>query len=202
MDAKFVLVLVAVTQAVSVLQVAWSSPMIHDLTQDRAECTQQLLGIATCLPYVGGNSKAPTIECCSGLKKVLSQSLKCLCILVKDRDDPNLGLKINSTLALGLPSACHAPVNISKCIDLLELSPSSSDAQMFAGFEKSLEGGNSTHITSTGAGAMGISSSSPGATTADEKSHGTKNAQPWLFSLITVALGVVTWDFLLLSLSS
>ena len=87
-----------------------------DLAQDRAECADQLVGLATCLPYVGGEAKTPTIDCCTGLKQVLDKSKKCLCILIKDRDDPKLGLKINATLAVRLPSTCHSPANLTECI--------------------------------------------------------------------------------------
>ncbi|XP_065861751.1 non-specific lipid transfer protein GPI-anchored 6-like isoform X2 [Euphorbia lathyris] len=104
--------------------------------QDRAECADKLLGLATCIPYVGtaGKAKAPTMDCCSGLKQVLEKSMKCICILIKDRDDPNLGFKVNATLAATLPSACKAPANITQCIDLLHLPPTSPDAKVFAGF--------------------------------------------------------------------
>ncbi|KAK7851802.1 protein yls3 [Quercus suber] len=87
-----------------------------NLDQDRAECANQLVGLATCLPYVGGEAKAPTLDCCTGIKQVLQKSKKCLCILIKDRDDPNLGIKINATLALNLPTTCHAPANITECV--------------------------------------------------------------------------------------
>lgn len=87
-----------------------------NIDQDKAECADQVVALATCLPYVGGDSKAPTIDCCTGLKQVLDKSKKCLCILIKDRDDPSLGLKINATLAATLPSACHSPANVSECI--------------------------------------------------------------------------------------
>ncbi|OWM73410.1 protein YLS3-like [Punica granatum] len=117
-----------------------------DLAQERAECTEQLVSLAPCLPYVGGDAKAPTPDCCSGLGQVLQKSFRCLCVLVKDRDEPSLGLKINTTLALGLPSSCHAPVNISQCIELLRLNPSSPEAKMFSGYESSLEKGNSTQV--------------------------------------------------------
>ncbi|KAK2988067.1 hypothetical protein RJ640_002008, partial [Escallonia rubra] len=83
-----------------------------DDDKDKEECTEQLVGLATCLPYVGGNAKAPTPDCCSGLKQVLKVKKKCLCVIVKDRNDPDLGLTINVTLALGLPSVCHAPANL------------------------------------------------------------------------------------------
>ena len=89
-----------------------------NVDQDRAECADQVVGLATCLPYVGGEARAPTPDCCSGLKVVLEKSKKCLCVLIKDRNDPSLGLKVNLTLALGLPNACHAPANIQDCIGI------------------------------------------------------------------------------------
>lgn len=94
-----------------------SNLCVCDINQDKSECANQLVGLATCLPYVGGEAKAPTQDCCTGLKQVLKNSKKCLCILVKDRNDPSLGLKVNATLALGLPQNCHVPSkdNISEC---------------------------------------------------------------------------------------
>ncbi|KAF8404624.1 hypothetical protein HHK36_009512 [Tetracentron sinense] len=128
-----------------------------DMVKDREECAEQLIGLATCLPYVGGDAKAPTLHCCTGLKQVLNKSRKYLCILVKDRTDPALGLKINATLALGLPTSCHAPSNVSECPTLLHLDPNSPDAQVFLQFANSTKGsttipvatGNSTSSTST-----------------------------------------------------
>ncbi|EEF31513.1 lipid binding protein, putative [Ricinus communis] len=114
-----------------------------DFAQDRAECANQLVGLATCLPYVGGTAKTPTLDCCTGLKSVLDKSRKCLCVLIKDRDNPDLGIKFNATLAAFLPAACHAPVNVTECIDLLHLPPSSPDAKVFAGFAN-VTGGNGT----------------------------------------------------------
>ncbi|KAI7755153.1 hypothetical protein M8C21_026023 [Ambrosia artemisiifolia] len=99
--------------------------------KDKEECAEQLAGLATCLPYVGGNAKSPTPDCCSGLKQVLNTNKKCLCVVVKDRNDPDLGLTINVTLALGLPNVCHAPANVTKCPELLHLAPNSTDAQVF-----------------------------------------------------------------------
>lgn len=34
-----------------------------NIDQDRAECTDQLVGLAPCLPYVGGDAKTPTLDC-------------------------------------------------------------------------------------------------------------------------------------------
>ncbi|KAK2976996.1 hypothetical protein RJ640_019216 [Escallonia rubra] len=101
-----------------------------DLNKDREQCADQLIGLATCLPYAGGDAKAPTLDCCAGIKQVLQKSRICLCILVKDRNDPGLGLKINATLALGLPGACHAPANISECPGKGNATSTGSSAQL------------------------------------------------------------------------
>lgn len=82
-----------------------------DVDKDREKCADQLVGLATCLPYVSGESRAPPMDCCTGFKQVLKTSLDCICLLIKDRDDPSLGLKINATLALGLPARCNAPTD-------------------------------------------------------------------------------------------
>lgn len=86
-----------------------------DVGQDTAECADQLSSMATCLQYVQGQAKAPTPDCCTGLKQVLSSSKKCLCVIVKDGNDPQLGLNINVTLALGLPAVCKATANVTQC---------------------------------------------------------------------------------------
>ncbi|GMN64129.1 hypothetical protein TIFTF001_033208 [Ficus carica] len=116
---------------------------IADPAKDREECQEQLVGLATCLPYVGGQAKAPTPDCCNGLKQVLKNNKKCLCVIIRDRNDPNLGLQINVTLALNLPSVCNAPANVSKCPELLNMDPNSKEAQVFYQLEQ-----NSTQAAS------------------------------------------------------
>ncbi|WOG82758.1 hypothetical protein DCAR_0101926 [Daucus carota subsp. sativus] len=118
--------------------------------KDKEECTQQLVGLATCLQYVGGNAKSPTPDCCNGLKQLLKTNRKCLCVIVKDRNDPDLGLDINVTLALGLPSVCHAPANVSQCPALLHLAPNSADAQVFYQFGRAMVSGNATESGTRG----------------------------------------------------
>ncbi|KAJ9158674.1 hypothetical protein P3X46_024238 [Hevea brasiliensis] len=159
--------------------------------KDREECAEQLVGLATCLPYVGGNARTPTPDCCSGLKQVLKNNKKCLCVIIVDRNDPQLGLKINVTLALGLPSICHASANVSQCPALLHLAPNSPDAQVFYQFA------NSTNE----------SSSSPAPSPSDEaansrgqiaqtRSNGcSSNAKRWV-GLELVCVGFSLWYFL------
>jgi hypothetical protein len=87
-----------------------------DMSADRSECADQLVGLAPCLQYVQGQARAPAPDCCGGLRQVLGKSPKCLCVLVKDKDDPSLGIKINASLALGLPTVCGAAhANVSHC---------------------------------------------------------------------------------------
>ncbi|CAK9148438.1 unnamed protein product [Ilex paraguariensis] len=105
-----------------------------DFAQDKKECKDQLIGLSPCLPFVSGESKSPTPACCSELRKDINTTRKCLCVLVKDRNEPGLGFKINATLALNLPSICHAPSNASDCLALLNLAPNSTDAQVFEQF--------------------------------------------------------------------
>ncbi|PSR90251.1 hypothetical protein CEY00_Acc30451 [Actinidia chinensis var. chinensis] len=154
-----------------------------DLAKDRQECADQLVGLATCLPYVGGQAKAPTLDCCSGLKQVLKASKKCLCILVKDRNDPSLGLKINATLALSLPTTCHAPSNVSECPALLHLAPNSTDAKVFEDFANSSKRSNSTTPATNG------NSTSTGSTnTAKVKSDGGRGQRWLVFEMVCVAI--------------
>ncbi|KAJ4972360.1 hypothetical protein NE237_005459 [Protea cynaroides] len=153
-----------------------------DIAKDREECANQLVGLATCLPYVSGTAKEPTLDCCTGLKQVLDKNKKCLCILIKDRNDPSLGLKINATLAMSLPDTCHSPVNISKCPELLHLPPNSSDAKVFEQFTNSGKGGG------TVANVTGNPSSSN--STGEEKSDGGRRQRSIVAEMIS---GIWLW---------
>lgn len=86
-----------------------------DIEKDMDQCENQLTALGPCLSYVQGGAKTPTLDCCAGLKQVLQKSKVCLCILIKDRDNPKLGLKLNATLAMGLPGRCNAPSNVNEC---------------------------------------------------------------------------------------
>ncbi|KAK7359266.1 hypothetical protein VNO77_01219 [Canavalia gladiata] len=166
-----------------------------DLAQDKTECSDKLLGLASCLPYVSAQSKVPTLDCCTGLKEVIDKSKRCLCILIKDRDDANLGIKINATLALQLPNACHTPTNITQCVDLLHLAPNSPEAKMFEGFEKAL--------TSTSPAPVPAASniSTKGRSTSNENNSGGGMGKRWL--VVEVLCGilpfVLVWHLFLLA---
>ncbi|RDX67855.1 Protein YLS3 [Mucuna pruriens] len=165
-----------------------------DSSKDKEECTEQLAGLATCLPYVGGQAQAPTPDCCSGLKQVLKNNKKCLCVIIKDRNDPDLGgLQINVTLALNLPTACNAPVNVSKCPELLHMDPKSPEAQVFYQLEKGSSKNGTSPAPSPSATAGASSSISQAASTPQKNDafcHKT------LFGLDVWALRLLVWAFI------
>ncbi|XP_028551649.1 protein YLS3 isoform X1 [Dendrobium catenatum] len=102
-----------------------------DFASDRSECVDQLTALLPCLPFVESEARMPIPDCCTSAKAVVGRSFKCLCLLVKDRNEPGLGFKINVTRAVTLPAACNVPANISDCPKLLKLQPGSPMAQEF-----------------------------------------------------------------------
>ncbi|KAJ1442460.1 Bifunctional inhibitor/plant lipid transfer protein/seed storage helical domain [Sesbania bispinosa] len=161
-----------------------------DLAKDKAECTEQLTALATCLLYVEGEAKTPAPDCCSGLKQVLKNNKKCLCLVIQDRNDPDLGgIQINVTLALGLPTICNAPANVSKCPELLNMDPKSPEAQIFYQLNK----GSSKSATSPASSpSVGASSSSSQATSVTQKSDAFC-MEKRLIGLDGLALGLLVW---------
>ncbi|XP_076942406.1 non-specific lipid transfer protein GPI-anchored 6-like [Bidens hawaiensis] len=126
-----------------------------DFEKDKDRCAESLVGLATCLPYVGGQAKAPTMDCCAKLKPILDENRVCLCILVKDRNEPGLGVKINGTLALSLPDSCHLPSNITECPKLMNLPANSPEAKIFEDYGKTIKNSNITTVTPSGNGSNG-----------------------------------------------
>ncbi|KAL9425553.1 hypothetical protein AB3S75_032501 [Citrus x aurantiifolia] len=92
-------------------------------------------------------AKSPTPTCSSNIRKEGSKTRKCLCLLVKDRNEPRHGFKLNATLALSLPSVRHAPAKVSDCPALLNLPPNSTDAQVVEQLAANSGGNNITAVT-------------------------------------------------------
>lgn len=88
-----------------------------ELNQDIKGCQDSMSDLYSCLPFVTNKAKTPDSTCCNTLKEKLDkgQTKRCLCVLVKDRDDPGLGFKVDANRAMSLPSTCHVPANISQC---------------------------------------------------------------------------------------
>ncbi|XAR49440.1 hypothetical protein NMG60_11032653 [Bertholletia excelsa] len=80
------------------------------------DCTSVVLNLADCLSYVSNGSDVdkPEGTCCSGLKTVVKTNPECLCEGFKN--SAQMGVSLNMTKALALPSACHVPAPpLSEC---------------------------------------------------------------------------------------
>ncbi|CAN1799095.1 Non-specific lipid transfer protein GPI-anchored 31 [Linum perenne] len=71
-----------------------------------ADCSTVVLSLSDCLNYVlkGSTTTKPEGTCCSGLKSVLKTDAACLCQAFQSSG--TLGVPLNMTKALTLPSAC------------------------------------------------------------------------------------------------
>jgi hypothetical protein len=82
----------------------------------QSNCTSVLIGMAPCLSYVSGSSSTPSSSCCSMLASVVQSQPQCLCTALNGGGGAALGVTINQTLALALPSACNVQTPpVSRC---------------------------------------------------------------------------------------
>ncbi|KAF8049356.1 hypothetical protein N665_2228s0001 [Sinapis alba] len=128
-----------------------------DLKKDIKGCQDSMSDLYSCLPFVTNKAKAPDSTCCTTLKEKIDkgQTKRCLCTLVKDRDDPGLGFKVDANRAMSLPSTCHVPANISQCPELLHLPPDSVAAKIFKQFTESSHQNVGHKAVSTGSSVKG-----------------------------------------------
>ncbi|CAN4091306.1 unnamed protein product [Withania somnifera] len=75
------------------------------VAQSSDDCTNVLISMSPCLNYITGNSSSPSTGCCTQLATVVNNNPSCLC-QVLNGGASNLGLNINQTQALALPTAC------------------------------------------------------------------------------------------------
>ncbi|KAK4357116.1 hypothetical protein RND71_022726 [Anisodus tanguticus] len=85
------------------------------VAQSSNDCTNVLISMSPCLSYITGNSSVPSSGCCTQLGTVVKNNPKCLC-QVLNGGGSNLGLNINQTQALALPTACKVQTpSLSQC---------------------------------------------------------------------------------------
>ncbi|KAL5561708.1 hypothetical protein UlMin_031455 [Ulmus minor] len=84
-------------------------------TRAQVSCTRVLISLSPCLNYVTGNSTAPSSSCCSQLANVVGSQPQCLCSVLNGGAS-SLGVTINQTQAMSLPSACNVKTPpVSQC---------------------------------------------------------------------------------------
>ncbi|GMI85776.1 glycosylphosphatidylinositol-anchored lipid protein transfer 5 [Hibiscus trionum] len=76
------------------------------LAQSSSSCTNVLISMSPCLNYIQGNSSTPSSSCCSQLANVVSSQPRCLCEVLNGGGS-SLGIDVNQTQAMALPTACN-----------------------------------------------------------------------------------------------
>ncbi|EXB97271.1 Non-specific lipid-transfer protein-like protein [Morus notabilis] len=78
----------------------------HHAPAPAVDCSNLILNMADCLSFVSNGSTVTTPEgtCCNGLKTVLKADANCLCEAFKS--SAQLGVVLNVTKAMTLPTAC------------------------------------------------------------------------------------------------
>ena len=81
----------------------------------QSSCTNVLVSLSPCLNYITGNSSTPSSGCCSQLASVVRSQPQCLCQVLSGGGS-SLGININQTQALALPTACNVQTPpVSQC---------------------------------------------------------------------------------------
>ncbi|XP_059629833.1 non-specific lipid transfer protein GPI-anchored 23-like [Cornus florida] len=83
------------------------------------DCSSLIYNMADCLSFLsdGSDETTPDNTCCSGFKLVMDTDADCICEALRSSSD--LGIEINMTQVMTLPSACafSAPF-LSSCIEV------------------------------------------------------------------------------------
>ncbi|GMH25800.1 hypothetical protein Nepgr_027643 [Nepenthes gracilis] len=83
--------------------------------QSSSSCTNVLIKLSPCLNYITGNSSTPASSCCTQLASVVKSDPQCLCQVISGSGS-TLGISINKTQAMMLPSACNVQTpSVSRC---------------------------------------------------------------------------------------
>ncbi|KAL0376643.1 UNVERIFIED_CONTAM: hypothetical protein Scaly_0781900 [Sesamum calycinum] len=123
-------------------------------TAQSSDCTNVLISMSPCLNYISGNSSTPSSACCTQLGTVVRSQPQCLCAVLNGGGS-NLGLNINRTQALALPTACNVQTPpVSRCN---AASPSGSPDSTPSS-PKTNPGGGSKTVPSSGSGSSDANS--------------------------------------------
>ncbi|MED6205510.1 hypothetical protein PIB30_018292 [Stylosanthes scabra] len=115
----------------------------------QSSCTTALVNLSPCLNFIQGKSSNPGSGCCTQLANVVRSEPKCLCQVLGGGAASSLGITINQTQALALPSACKVNTPpVSNCKEAASSPAESPNSGNASG------GGSGTEATTDG----GISS--------------------------------------------
>ncbi|XP_052207927.1 non-specific lipid transfer protein GPI-anchored 5-like [Diospyros lotus] len=102
-----------VAGVVAMVVVIWAGAVS---AQSSSSCSNALISLSPCLNYITGNTSTPSSGCCSQLANVVRSQPQCLCEAINGGGGSSLGINVNQTQALALPSACNVQTPpISRC---------------------------------------------------------------------------------------
>lgn len=85
--------------------------MGHESVGQSGGCTTALISLSSCLSYItdgdDNTGSTPPSSCCSRLASVVQSQPQCLCSALNGGAAASLGVTINQTRALALPTACN-----------------------------------------------------------------------------------------------
>ncbi|OMO68168.1 Plant lipid transfer protein/Par allergen [Corchorus capsularis] len=104
--SKFSLALTLAILSIWAVDAAHHHAAAPNPSSSSVDCSSLILNMADCLSFVSSGSEVskPEGSCCSGLKTVLQANADCLCEAFKS--SASLGVTLNVTKALTLPSVC------------------------------------------------------------------------------------------------
>ncbi|XP_028555477.1 non-specific lipid transfer protein GPI-anchored 2-like isoform X2 [Dendrobium catenatum] len=104
------------TQSILVIFFFMSSLFAVTTAQSSSSCQSALLSLSPCLNFISGKATTPSSSCCTQLSSVVNSEPQCLCALLSGDVGSGLGISINKTQALELPTVCKVQTaSISQC---------------------------------------------------------------------------------------
>ncbi|KAG8048070.1 hypothetical protein GUJ93_ZPchr0008g13810 [Zizania palustris] len=123
--------------------VAWCAAAAAAQNALQGKCADDFTKLTDCMDYATGHEDAPSSACCGDTSATQKARPECLCYIIQQvhsgrNEVQSLGLRFDRLLAM--PAACKLPnANVTLCINLLHLTPSSPDYALFANASKKLK---------------------------------------------------------------
>ncbi|KAG8087842.1 hypothetical protein GUJ93_ZPchr0010g9261 [Zizania palustris] len=137
--------------------VAWCAAAAGAQNALQGKCADDFTKLTDCMGYATGHEDAPSSTCCGDTSATHKARPECLCYIIQQvhsgrNEVQSLGLRFDRLLAM--PTACKLPnANVTLCINLLHLTPSSPDYALFANASKIAPPSSATPAAATTAGA-------------------------------------------------
>ncbi|KAF0900047.1 hypothetical protein E2562_026278 [Oryza meyeriana var. granulata] len=126
----------------------------------QSKCQQDFTKLTDCMDYATGHEDVPSSTCCDDTSATQKARPDCLCYIIQQvhsgrNEVQSLGLRFDRLLAM--PAACKLTnANVSLCINLLHLTPSSPDYALFANASKVAPPSTTTPAAAATAGGIKV----------------------------------------------